>query len=346
MKSTQINQQSYSYACFSKDLKLRLSSSSGAMFSLYASYILKHGGVVYGVSFTDDFKSAEFRRVTSERELDPLRCSKYFQAHMGNTYINVKNDLDNGITVFFCGTGCQVNGLKKFLIKEYTNLYTADIICHGTPSQALWQKYLDYVKSSNTDEIEKINLRCKTYKNQKIVKDGNNLYVSMKENSFMRLFLKDCCLRPSCYGCKARTSRMSDVTIADFWGISNIIPEMNDGNGCSLVITRTSKGLSLFKDIRDQIIYREVSYEDAVKNNPSEYRSCTRPKSRDTFYQDMNTLGIEQLVDKYANDFKTRFWRNAANTKKSMKRMLKCKNSPNNSDYGMLIEFRSKEKSN
>ena len=129
------------YACYNTDKDVRLSSSSGAVFSSLAEYVLEQRGVIYGVAMAEDCYSAEFISVTSKEQLTKLRGSKYLQAKVGNTYRSVKEDLVAGKLVLFSGTGCQVNGLKKFLGNEYDNLICVDVICHGAPSPALWKKY-------------------------------------------------------------------------------------------------------------------------------------------------------------------------------------------------------------
>ena len=123
------------------DNEIHKQSSSGGIFSLIASYC----DVVYGVAMTDDCRRAEFRRMTEDISL--LRGSKYLQAKVGDTFRQVKNDLENGKTVLFSGTGCQINGLKMFLQKDYTDLLTVDVICHGTPSPNLWDIYMSAIVS-------------------------------------------------------------------------------------------------------------------------------------------------------------------------------------------------------
>ena len=132
------------YAGYSKNQEVRMSSSSGAVFSSLAEYVLKQQGIVYGVKISEDCYSAEFTQVSDGLGLAKVRGSKYLQAKVGNTYKQVKEDLLADKLVLFSGTGCQVNGLKAFLGKEYSNLLCVDVICHGAPSPALWRKYAKY----------------------------------------------------------------------------------------------------------------------------------------------------------------------------------------------------------
>ena len=125
------------YACYNRDDSTRIRSSSGGIFFLLADYILSYKGSVYGVSMSVDCYSAVFIRATSIADLRKIMGSKYLQAKVGDTYKRVQADLKDGRLVLFSGTGCQINGLKHFLGKEYYNLFCVDVICHGVPSPAL-----------------------------------------------------------------------------------------------------------------------------------------------------------------------------------------------------------------
>ena len=117
---------------------------------------------------------------------------------------------------------------------------------------------------------------------------------------YMLMFLRDYCLRPSCYECIAKKVKKSDITIADFWGIHRVATEMNDGKGTSLVLIRSEHGKQVFNLIRDKMKWKEVSYEDGVRGNPAEYSSPSRPSQRDTFFGDMANLNFNELASKYA----------------------------------------------
>lgn len=308
------NQIISAYAAYSINQSERCNSSSGGLFSLLAKTVLSQGGVVYGVAMSADCRQAEFIRIVNEVDLQYLRGSKYLQAHVGQTFKKVKNDLDAGNTVLFSGTGCQVNALKGFLcggrydeetiVEKYHNLYCMDVICHGTPSPALWQEYVKYTEEQNGAKLVSINFRCKDdswvdFGMKEIDEKHKQVYIPKDKDPYMLMFLRDYCLRPSCYECKAKEVKLSDITLADFWGIDKVAPEMNDGKGISLVLVRTSKGKRLFQEIRNELKIKEVSYEDGVAGNPAEYRSVARPLERDCFFDDMHHLSFEELRMKY-----------------------------------------------
>ncbi len=311
------------------DSDIRLSSSSGGLFSLLATNF----DTIYGVAMREDCYGAEFIRV--EGDVSPLRGSKYFQAKVGDAFKEVKRDLIDGKRVLFSGTGCQINGLALFLGKDYSNLFLLDIICHGVPSPKLWREYAEY-QEKKYGKLQSVNFRCKDGRWQDFgmnenVRDGlkeseeiKQLYISKDADSFMRMFLRNHCLRPSCYDCHAKSYKKSDMTIADFWGIESVAPEMNDDKGTSLVITRTDKGQELFEVIKEKLKWKEVSYEDGVRGNPYEYSSVERPATRDTFFADLDTLSFEEMEKKYAADIKTSLLRRAKNkTKRAIKKIVK-----------------------
>lgn len=322
------------YACYNTDKGVRLSSSSGAVFSSLAEYVLEQQGVVYGVAMSTDCYSAEFISVISKEQLTKLRGSKYLQAKVGNTYKSLKADLMSGKLVLFSGTGCQVNGLKSFLGKEYENLICVDVICHGAPSPTLWRKYVTYQEQKNGGKLKGINFRCKDdswtdFGMKEICEnipgdETKKLYISKDKDAYMQMFLRNYCLRPSCYECTAKKVKMSDLTIADFWGINDVARDMNDGMGTSLALIRTEKGKDIFEKISSSMKRKEVSYKDGVRGNPAEYKSCARPMQRNTFFDDMQRMSFEELKQKYAAPIKLSFVTKVKRkAKKAIKKVLR-----------------------
>ena len=351
------------YACYNTDKDVRLSSSSGAVFSSLAENVLEQQGVVYGVAMSEDCYSAEFISVTSKKQLTKLRGSKYLQAKIGNTYRSVKEALSSGKLVLFSGTGCQVNGLKSFLGKDYENLICVDVICHGAPSPALWRKYATYQEQKNGGKLKGINFRCKDdswtdFGMKEVCKsipddETKKLYISKDKDAYMQMFLRDYCLRPSCYECAAKKVKMSDLTIADFWGINDVAPDMNDGMGTSLVLIRTEKGKDVFEKISSSMKLKEVSYKDGVRGNPAEYKSCARPMQRNTFFDDMQNMSFEELKQKYAAPIKVSFITKVKRKVKiAIKKVLRVIgggqsiNTMKNMDYSLGFVFDCQEKIN
>lgn len=338
------------YACYLKDDDVRMSSSSGAVFSALASCVFSLNGIIYGVAMSEDCYSAVFTSATNMEELKKLRCSKYLQAKVGNTYRNVQRNLIDGRIVLFTGTGCQVNGLKNFLGRDYENLICVDVVCHGAPSPALWREYVRYQEQKNGGKLKYVNFRCKDknwsdfgmeeviYKLQE--DEIKRQYISKDDDPYMQMFLRDYCLRPSCYECVAKNVKKSDITIADFWGIERIAPEMVDNKGTSLVIIRTQLGRELFNKVSENMRVKEVSYKDGVKYNPAEYKSPNRPKQRDTFFSDMARMHFDEMIRKYALPIRISKKRKVIRKMKSVvKTVFNFVRGGSNSEYGLLFVF-------
>lgn len=294
-----------SYAAYNKNDEVRFRSSSGGIFSLLAEYVLDNNGVVYGAAFNSDWQ-VEHIRVDNKTDLEKLRTSKYVQSSIKDTYKLAKQDLNNGLKVLFTGTPCQINGLLEYLKKEYSNLYTQDIICHGVPSPKVWNKYLEYRRQLDYDSPKQINFRHKgkgwnSY--SLLLKYNNGEYkVNHYKDLFMQAFLRDACLRDSCYECSFKdTYRKTDITLADFWGVKNVVPEFDDDKGISLVIVNTEKGRELFNYIKSKIVWKETDFEESIKYNSAMYCSAIKPKGRDKFFENLENMTFDKLVDKYTD---------------------------------------------
>lgn len=311
------------YACYNKNLEVRLNSSSGGIFYLLASSVFDENGVVYGVAMSKDCYSAEYISVNNKEELKKLQGSKYLQAKIGLTYKNVELDLKKGKRVLFTGTGCQINGLKSFLRKEYDNLICMDIICHGVPSAKLWKKYILIQEQKYGKKLKKINFRCKDNGWKSFGMKEDNIYIPKDKDAYMQFFLRNYSLRPSCYKCQAKEKKLSDITIADFWGIENIVPEIDDGKGVSFIIVRNEKGQNIFSKIKSNLIWKKVKYEDGIKYNSAEYLSVKKPLGREEFFKALDVLTFLEMEKKYISDMRLSFFRNIIRKlKKIIKRIL------------------------
>lgn len=291
------------YACINKNEYDRSKSSSGGVFVLLAKEIIKEKGIVYGAIFDDEFKVIH-HRITKEHEIEKLMGSKYVQSNIGEIYKTVKKDLSKKVKVLFTGTPCQIEGLKKYLMKEYENLYTQDIICHGVPSPLVWEKYKEYRKEFDNQSPTKISFRNKDNGwhlfNLKFLYKKEVYKKSQHEDLFMQAFLKNTILRDSCYNCNVKKiSRVSDITLADYWGIEKIHPELDDDKGVSAVIIQSQKGKALFDKIKDNLIYEQTNIEDINKYNQSLTKSVKADPNREKFFKNIDKYDFETLVNKY-----------------------------------------------
>ena len=307
--STAVASHSVQYACgcYTRNADVRRESSSGGVFYELARNIFQRGGYVFGVRMGESCQTASFTKAESEADLKRLLGSKYLQAVTGDVYREVKRELDAGRAVLFSGTPCQINALRLYLRKDYAHLFCVDVICHGTPSPKLWRMYVDYLQRSYKAVVTGVNFRCKEtgWRNFGLQTESSSrqrLFIPKDRDPYMRMFLGNYSLRPSCYDCASKAFRLSDLTIGDFWGIEHVLPALDDGNGTSLVFIRTDKGRELFACIQDCLQYAEVPYARAIRYNLAEYESVSRPEQRNDFFQDMNTISFESLSKKYCKD--------------------------------------------
>lgn len=292
------------FAAINPDYAIRKQSSSGGIFTMLAEGVIRKGGVIFGVRFDKSWQ-AVFDYTDTIEGLGPFRGSKYLQARVGNTFCEVKDFLNQGREVMFTGTPCQVAALRHFLHHEYDNLLLVDFICHGVPSPKVWRIYLNEVTQNAVKAINDIQLR-----NKKQGWKRFNFYISYdsegksynlsswhQENHFMRIFLNDVILRPSCYDCKAKGGRSgSDLTIADFWGIGELNPDMDDDRGTSLVLVHTEKGEAHFSALK--LNSWKTQYDDVLRLNPAVERSAKEHPKRSYFFTNLDsTDSIISLID-------------------------------------------------
>lgn len=304
------------YAAINPDEEIRRQSSSGGIFTLLAEQTIKEGGVVFGARFDDSWQVTHDYTESFEG-LAPFRGSKYVQSRIGDTFLKAEAFLKQGRKVLFTGTPCQIAGLKKYLHKEYENLFTVDFVCHGVPSPLIWQKYLSETlenfrakrgagKNSvplSIDElpvITGISFRDKAngwkkfgfrinYAASKAAQNTvsestieETLLHPFPDNLFMKGFLSNIYLRPACYACPAKSGKSgADITIGDFWGIEHINPSIDDDKGCSLVIPQSPKGVAICAQLEHLSV---LQYRDALKYNPSIEYAVKSPINRSFYF--------------------------------------------------------------
>ena len=251
------------YIAYSKDDRIRILSSSGGVFSVLSESVLGNHGTVFGAVFDRDF-SVYHKKVDCLEGLSLIRGSKYLQSRIENSYKETKRLLDEGKTVLFSGTGCQIAGLKSFLKVGYENLLTVDILCHGTPSPKLWSLYIHEKELLFDSTVKNISFRKKntgwrTYSLCIEFENGKSYSCVFNKDPYMKMFLRNICLRPSCYSCRFKAiNSQADITLGDCWGIEKYMPELDDNKGCSLIITHTNKGNDLIRRVMDNLEIREA----------------------------------------------------------------------------------------
>ncbi len=297
--------QPEAYAAYSLDEELRADSSSGGIFSEIAKTVLEKGGIVYGAAYDEGFR-VYHRGVSTLSALKDLRGAKYSQSFMGASFSEIKDCLERKQEVLFCGTPCQVAGLRAFLKKDYDNLLCVDFVCHGVPSPMAWRRYVEYrAKIDNEGRLPvRINLRDKSSGWSRYQYSNTFRYDKEKEcreistkSVYMKLFTQDYLSRLSCGNCMFKGySRSSDITLGDFWGIWDVAPEMDDDRGTSVVLLHSAKGLKMWDDISAHVQAKPVSLEECSRQNPSMLSSSEIRGERDAVLKRIRTEGIEKVL--------------------------------------------------
>lgn len=284
-----------SLIAYAKKDDIRLKSSSGGIFTLLAKCIIAEGGVVFGAVFDQDMMVHHIG-ISDECEIMRLQGSKYLQSRIENSFKETERLLKNGKKVLYSGTACQIYGLKSFLKREYDNLYTVDVLCHGVPSPKVWGKYIAWQKKKcNENSIENVEFRNKKsgWKNYSIVfqfAGGKEYSQVFTENPYMKLFLADICLRPSCHKCKFKgVDRASDITLGDCWGVENHSPEMDDNRGVSLILLHTKKSKRLIKTIESDLYLKKGEVDKLLLPSAASRYAVKEHINRKMFFKLLNS---------------------------------------------------------
>lgn len=290
------------YACINKDYAIRRESSSGGIFSLMAERIIREKGVVFGAAFSENL-NIYHKGIRSIEKIAELRGSKYVQSDIKETFREAKTLLDNGVMVLYSATPCQIAGLTSFLQKEYPNLITIDVICHGVPSPMVYSKFLDELNTHNPSGINKMTFRDKQYRGWKNFsikvdfRDGTVYQGDKHGDMFLGTFLKDYFIRSSCLSCKFKCNyHGADISLGDYWGIDKDYPEFDDGKGVSLVLINTPKGKALWREIEPGFEYVMSSLEKASKHNRCVGMTAAGSPYRDEFFAYLKSHGFRDTV--------------------------------------------------
>jgi len=299
------DKQPAAVAARNQDDVIRKESSSGGVFTLLAEQVIARGGVVFGAAWTEDFRAVQHIAVRTEADLAKLRSSKYLQSTIGSCYSQAKESLDRGVEVLFSGTPCQIEGLRQFLRKEYDNLLCVDLVCHGVPAPGVWRRYLSECEENKQSKVSGVTFRDKStgWKSYCITlgfENGEKQSLPVLGEPYMRAFLSNACLRPSCYDCRfKKRNRESDLTLADFWGIEEVCPQMDDDRGTSLVLIHSPAGQAAMDSIRHQITMEQVDAGAALHQNPSAVVSSKVHENREAFLASLSSMSFPAAVKRW-----------------------------------------------
>lgn len=303
LNTKQNNSLNRCFVAYNNDSKAKKTSSSGGIFDAIAKKILNENGIVIGAAFNDRM---ELRHIAIEKteDLEKLKGSKYLQSELDNIFSYIKEQV-NSRKILFVGTPCQVAGLHAFLKKDYDNLVCIDLFCHGVPSPKLFSKYIKELEEDNKSRIVNYNFRDKktgwdSYSNTCRFQNNKEVSQLQKDNNYMKLFLSDIALRESCFNCNFKLgNKYSDITLGDFWGVQEYYPKMYNKQGVSAIIINTENGQKIFKDISDNLNYKECKLNEIVSGNPSLEKSSVIPKNRKIFFEELDNTSINDLSKKY-----------------------------------------------
>ena len=279
------------YALWSKDKNIRSKSTSGGIFTGLAKWIIEHNGYVFGAVLEDGIvKHSKINRI---EDINLLRGSKYVQSYIGDSFKLAKEVLDLGEHVLFSGTPCQIAGLYNYLgKKEYDNLLTMDIVCHGVPSPKAFKDYYEYMRDTFKSDIKDLKFRYKkpswTRFSMKINFANDKIYVKgCDKDPYLVAFLSDYISRDCCHDCKfTNVSRVADLTAADFWSyVSTSKKYRNDEKGISLVLINSLKGKELFDEIKKEYVIQNKTLDEAKRGNRCLSRPYPAAKEKNEFWE-------------------------------------------------------------
>lgn len=290
------------YSAEHKSEEVVRASSSGGAFSALADYILEQGGVVWGAGYSGNFDKVIFQS-TKKIPLDNLRRSKYVESSVGNAFREIKEILNMGTMVLFCGTPCQVAGLKRF-IGNHDNLYTADFSCGGLASHKLYEYWIDSLKKKYNSEIIDINFRSKyfgwgTHCIYAEFQNGKRYIKPAVHDPYFASFLASkLSVRDYCYQCQFSNNHYADLILADYWKYYDTY-EASNHNGISLILVNSVKGEFLMKQIADSMNIRQLPLDKGTYNIKVTNVNSERYQKRASFLKKVEQDGFESAADKY-----------------------------------------------
>ena len=297
------NKRRTTYYGWTRDPFYRSLSSSGGIFSALAQTVINQGGIVFGAYFNFETMRLEHKS-SSDVRLEDLCKSKYLESNVAGSFKEVKRLIVNNKKVLYCGTPCQIAGLKMYcrnLKNVDDRLLTVDFICHGVPSMMLFQQHMKHIIKQD-ETVYDISFRQKEKGwSSKYLYFRTNKRINFKPymyDSFYAGFLKDnVLLRRSCYECQYRQSHVADITLADFWGYREYDESIFTEKGVSLMITNTELGEKIMNDVAQvaQVYKIDNHYSDYVYKN-KDYLGAR--SLRDSFYEYYRKYGFEKAAYK------------------------------------------------
>lgn len=293
--------------------EILIDSTSGGFFTPLAKCLLDNDGIVCAAAYDNDYNVSHSFILPDESNTDQtfekFRGSKYVQSDINQCYGQIKKYLANDKTVCFVGTACQVYGLKCYLQKDYSNLFTVDLVCHGTPSPKQWKKYLDYQRQKHGSNIKKVSFRSKKYGYHNALMEiqfvnGKKYFASARTDFMLKSFFREIASRPICYQCPfKKLNRCSDLTVYDCWHVEELLCDLKDDNkGFTNVIAQSHKGEQMLNMLYENkyIELHETEMDRAVELDGVMIKESAVPHpSRSVFYKDLDQHSLKEHINMY-----------------------------------------------
>ncbi len=295
-----------------KDNKELSESASGGVFAGFADYILENGGVVFGCAFDENLQ-AQHIKINNKAELKLIKGSKYVASNTRETYREVSEILKDypEKNVFYTGTPCQISGLYSFLGNKPEKLFTADIICHGVPSQKLFNKYIEWLSLKANNKIIYYGFRDKDVSGWtccgKTKTKTKTKTINGAVDPYYSSFMRGETYRQCCYQCAFADikKRPGDITMGDFWGVETAHPKFYSSKGVSCCLLNNDKGKFLFEKISSRFDFIETSADKITRKNGNLLRPTKKPAVRSSIYSGIDDLPVDKYISKlYAPLFK------------------------------------------
>ena len=296
----------HTIAAINKNMRVRWNSTSGGAYSALAETMLERGGYISGAIYNEGFTGVHNYISNNPDDLEKLRSSKYLQSNADGLYKEIKRLLLKGEKVLACGTPCQMAALRSFLHKDYDNLIIVDFICRGVNSPKVYRAYLDSLENKYNSRVVYVKAKNKELGWRNLTRkvtfaNGQSYYGVHMQDDFRRGYHTNVFCRPSCYNCQFKEfPRIADITIADYWGIEKIAPNLDNDLGTSMILLNSDKGIKYYELVKEKLEYIELPFETILGGNIALYKSITSPQiDRDEFFNDLEKNDFDFVTRKY-----------------------------------------------
>ena len=296
------------YVLYHREEEKRLRGSSGGVYEALCRAALEEGGAVAGVAMDRDGYGASFPVAEDMEQARRLFGSKYVQADTNQAFARLSELTKQGKRVLVSGTPCQIAAMQSFPGLTNEGITYVDVVCHGVPSQKAFVKYMKELEAQKDSKVTEVSFRDKSFgwRNFSLKVTFSDKWEELRshrKDPYMRLFLRDLILRPSCYSCPFRTiRRTSDLTLADCWGVRGLCEDLDDDKGLSLVMVHTKRGDELLQGLIEsgRLTGRKLSGDRVLAANPSLTGQPVIREERSACFEALDRLTIEELAGQYA----------------------------------------------